>query len=136
MSSHETSSNVEDMHALLHELNSLNEMHAPDHSEGIMSTFNYLKKTVQAASGKGDTGRSQSKWASKACDDEKKKEIMTKVLADLTAWIGNQEKKPNAKDVVALKDALFHVEAFEKIWRDAVLDKMPDPIPPTSATST
>jgi hypothetical protein len=133
MSPHETSSNVEDMHALLHELNSLNEMHVPDHTEGFMDLVNYVKKTVQAKAGHGDTGRAQTKWASKACDDTKKKAIMVLVLEKLTAWIG---QPTNAKDVVALKDALFHVEAFEGMWRDAVYEKVPDPPPKVEAAAS
>ncbi len=110
MSPHETSSNVEDMHTLLQELNSLNELHAPDRCDaGIFSMG-------KAAFGFGDTGVTQKKWL--AATDENKRKIMKSVIDDVATWIGLAST--NIDEVINVKDGLYHVKRIEPVWKTEV----------------
>ncbi len=101
------------MHALLHELHSLNDLHGPDRCEGYLSG---ITNQFQAARGKGDIGTAQTKW--KGVNDPIKKSIMKSVLQKMVIWIDTAD----AKHVVAIKDALYHLEQVDKVWIQAVTD--------------
>jgi hypothetical protein len=133
MSPHETSSNVEDMHALLQELNSLNELHAPDHSEGFMSfarnTVNSIKGRLGKIDAKAATA-AETAWSSKTSTEVNKKAIMKGVLQDLVIWIDGEECV--ADDVVKLKQNLYHMSKVDQVWIDRVTKEFtkPTPAPP------
>jgi len=120
MSPHETSSNVEDMHALLHELNSLNELHAPDHTEGFMSMIRNAGNTIAAATtGHGNTinaAAAETKWTQST--DETKKAVMKAVLEALVTWISTPNA--DAKDVEKLKNNLYHQNKVDLVWIEKV----------------
>ena len=124
MSPHETSSNVEDMHALLHELNSLNELHAPDHCElfGMGSVTNFVRNagnTLAAKTGYGNTknaAAAETKWSKST--DIAKRAIMSATLTSLLLWIAMDTT--NAADVEKLKENLYHMSKVDMVWIEKV----------------
>jgi len=136
MSPHETSSNVEDMHALLHELNSLNELHVPDRTElfgvsvpGIFrNTANAAKAMLGHSTAKSATAAEKA-WSSKDCSELQRREIMKATLTALTTWIDTA----NATDTIKLKDNICHIGKVDLLWQDAVFTTFPSAKPSTSA---
>jgi hypothetical protein len=119
MSPRETSSNIDDMHTLLHELNSLNEMHVPDHTElfgvSVPGIFRNAANSVKGAFGHTNAksaAAAETAWSSKTSTEVNKRSIMKGVLQDLVIWIDTCV----ADDVVKLKQNLYHMDKVDQVW--------------------
>ena len=114
------------MHTLLHELNSLNELHAPDHSEGFMSFARNAVNSIKGGLGHSDAKSAtaaEKAWASKTSTEVNKKAIMKGVLEDLVVWIDSADCV--ADDVVKLKQNLYHMSKVDQVWINRVNKEFP-----------